>query len=344
MSSFASLLEQYNYSFPEELIAKFPANPRESARILIYNRTKNVINFDTFENITDYLPRNAVLVFNQTKVIPAKFELLKKSGGKIGALFLGNTGDAIRVLASGSLKTGDILTWKDGHQFEVLTREEKEATLKPLFDLSLLPTLLERFGTTPLPPYMKDSPLSEEDRRREYQTVFAEEKGSVAAPTAGLHFSESLIKKIVQYGCSIEYVTLHVNLGTFAPLTEEQWEQKRLHTEYYSINHDVADRLNAAKEEGRPIIAVGTTSVRTLESASMNTKIVHLSGQTNLFLTEESTLHFVDALITNFHVPKSSLLMLVSALTGREKLLELYRKAIEEKMRLFSFGDGMMIL
>ncbi len=342
--SFSSLLAQYDYAFPTELIATFPANPRESARLMVYNRTKNVINFDTFTNITDYLPQNAVLVFNRTKVIPAKFELTKATGGKVSALFLGNAMEHIRVLASGSFKEGDMLNWEEGHQFSVIARHEKEATLKPLFDLSLMASLLERFGTTPLPPYMKDSPLNEEDRRREYQTVFAEEKGSVAAPTAGLHFSENLIKKIVQFGCSIEYVTLHVNLGTFAPLTEDQWEKKQLHTEYYSIDSDVADRLNAAKEQGRPIIAVGTTSVRTLESACLNKKIVHLNGETNLFLTEDSILQFVDHLITNFHVPKSSLLMLVSALTGREKLLELYNIAITERFRLFSFGDGMMIL
>jgi S-adenosylmethionine:tRNA ribosyltransferase-isomerase len=234
--------------------------------------------------------------------------------------------------------------WEDGYAFTVMSRNDKEAILKPMFDLSSMASLLERFGTTPLPPYMKDSPLSEEQRRSEYQTVFAKEDGSVAAPTAGLHFSEKLIKKIIQHGCSVEYVTLHVNLGTFAPLTEDQWEKKQLHTEYYSIAEDVADRLNTAKAEGRPIVAVGTTSVRTLESACLNKKIAHLNGQTNLFLTEESTLHFVDHLITNFHVPKSSLLMLVSALTGREKVLELYNIAITERCRLFSFGDGMMIL
>ncbi len=205
-------------------------------------------------------------------------------------------------------------------------------------------SLLSEYGETPLPPYMKNSPLSELQRRTEYQTVFAKTEGSVAAPTAGLHFSENLIKKIEQSGRSVAYITLHVGLGTFAPLTEENWLQKGLHREYYEIDASTAEILTKAKSEGRKIIAVGTTTVRALESEVKDNSITAGSGSTNLFITEGTPLKFVDHLITNFHVPRSSLLMLVSALTGREKLLEIYRKAIKERMRLFSFGDGMLIL
>lgn len=342
--SFASILGSFDYTLSPELIAKEPASPRDSARLLIYDRKDQSVRFDQFSNIIEYLPKNAVLVFNRTKVIPAKLTLRKITGGAVSALLLSVQPETITVLASGSLKQGDKLIWQGGHSLTVINRNNQEALLKPSFPVADLRDLLELFGETPLPPYLKDSPLSEDRRRSEYQTVFATENGSVAAPTAGLHFTEELIKKIEQSDKGVAYVTLHVHLGTFAPLTEEQWNLKKLHTEYYSIDDQTASTLNQAKADKRPIIAIGTTTVRTLESASEESTLVRLNGSTSLFLTEESKLHFVDSLITNFHVPKSSLLMLVSSFTGREKLLELYRKAIEEKMRFFSFGDGMMIL
>lgn len=341
---FQELLTAYDYSFPPELLAKEPAHPRDSARLLIYDRKKDSVVLDTFANITKYLPENAVLVMNRTKVIPAKISLTKSTGGKVSALVLERTDDAVKVLASGSFKAGDMLQWQDGHSFLVLSRTDQEAILKPSFAITQLDALLEQYGETPLPPYMKDSPLTEEKRRSEYQTVFALDKGSVAAPTAGLHFTEDLITKMIQSGRSIAYISLHVGLGTFSPLTESHIKTGTLHHESYSIDPETAAVLNQAKSEGRPIIAVGTTSVRTLESAMMNGKLAKLEGSTNLFITESSKLHFVDALITNFHVPRSSLLMLVSAFTGREKLLGIYAQAIKERMRLFSFGDGMLIL
>ncbi len=342
--TFHDLLSAYDYSFPPELIAKVPASPRESARLLIYDRKNDSVTFDTFANIIDYLPANAVLVMNRTKVIPAKLTLKKITGGVVSALLLGVTSDAINVLASGGIKQGDKLVWQAGHSFTVVIRNGTEALLKPSFPMTELKDLLLEYGETPLPPYMKDSPMPEEKRRTEYQTVFAEEEGSVAAPTAGLHFSEELLKKIQDSGRAIKFVTLHVHLGTFASLMEEQWKNKKLHPESYSIDSDTMNFLNDAKMSGRPIIAVGTTSVRTLESSQMNGALVQNMGTTELFMTEESKPKFVDHLITNFHVPRSSLLMLVSAFTGREKLLEIYRQAIAEQMRLFSFGDGMLVI
>lgn len=343
--NFQDLLSSYDYTFPQELIAKEPVSPRDSARLLVYNRKDGSVRFDTFSNITDFLPPDSLIVFNKTKVIPAKLSLKKITGGAVSALLLSMQQDTITVLASGALKQGDKLIWQGGHSFTVLVRRDQEAVLKPSFPMVSLKDLLNQFGETPLPPYMKDSPLPEERRRSEYQTVFAKVEGSVAAPTAGLHFTEDLIKKIEQSDKRVTTVTLHVHLGTFAPLTEDQWKAKRLHTEFYSIDPDTVNKLNEAKAESRPIVAVGTTTVRTLESAAdASGKIVRPAGGTDLFLSEGDALKFTNHLITNFHVPRSSLLMLVSVFTGREKLLELYRQAITEKIRLFSFGDGMLIL
>ncbi len=342
--TFQELLALYDYSFPPELIAKEPSSPRDRARLLVYDRKRDSVKFDSFMNIIQYLPKNVVLVMNQTKVIPAKISLTKSTGGAVSALILDHTEESVRVLASGSFKSGDILNWKNTYSFRVLERMDQEAVLQPSFTITELDDLLEQYGETPLPPYMKDSPLTESRRREEYQTVFALDKGSVAAPTAGLHFTEELIKKIIQSERSISYVSLTVGLGTFASLTESQIKSGTLHYEKYSISKETAEFLNNAKAEGRPIIAVGTTSVRTLESATEHGKLTKLSGSTNLFITESSPLQFVDALITNFHVPRSSLLMLVSAFTGREKLLEIYKQAIKEQIRLFSFGDAMLII
>lgn len=337
-------LAPYHYAFPAELIAQSPADPRDSARLLVHDRKNNATSFSTFKHITDFLPKNAVLVFNRTKVFPARMKLKKSTGGGVEALYINEHEGLLRVMASGSFQSGDTLTWEGGHSFTVEARDGKYASLKPSFLLTDLHALLEKFGETPLPPYIKQSPLTEERRRTEYQTVFAEQTGSVAAPTAGLHFTPELLEKIKAHGCDVAYVTLHVNLGTFAPVTDEHLSKKQLHEEWYEIDERTAAFLNKAKSEGRPIIAVGTTSVRTLESATVDHRLRNLSGVTTIFITENDELQFVDGLITNFHVPRSSLLMLVSALTGRETLLDLYRQAIEKKFRLFSFGDGMLIL
>ncbi len=363
-TSLDDVLAPFDYTFPPELIAQSPANPRDSAKLLIYNRTTKNTSFDIFRNIVDYLPKNCVLVFNQTKVFPARFHLKKETGGAVGALFLETKGNHIRVMADGKFKAGDRLMWEENHFFMVEERDGKYALLTPSFSMDDLRSYLEKFGETPLPPYIKESPLNEEQRRSEYQTVYAAETGSVAAPTAGLHFTEELIKKIAQ-PCTrsgtaeqskidIAYVTLHVNLGTFAPLTDEHWQEKKLHQEAYEIDADTAALLNDAKRQHRPIIAVGTTTVRTLESAchydastpapALAPALTHLSGITDIFITEHDQLHFVDGLITNFHVPRSSLLMMVSAFTGRETLLDLYKQAMEKDFRFFSFGDGMLII
>ncbi len=345
MSAFSEVQALYHYTLPPELIATTPASPRDSARLLVYDRKNDQVQFDTFLNLGNYLPKNAVLVLNDTKVFPARMMLKKSTGGKIEALYLSEKDDHITVLATGTFHAGDMLQWENNLAFTVIDRNGKEAILTPHFPISVFPSLLESYGHIPLPPYIEKSPLTEADRRREYQTVFARDSGSIAAPTAGLHFTKELLASLQDQGIGVEYVTLHVHLGTFAPLEEDQWEKKELHMESYHIAPDTMERLNAAKKEGRPIIAVGTTTVRTLESACAKSSELHaLHGDTSIFITEETPLHFVDHLITNFHLPGTSLLMLVAAFTGREKLLELYQKAIAEKMRFYSFGDGMLVL
>lgn len=335
-----------DYSFPDSLIAKSPASPRDSAKLLVFMRATGELFFDTFRNLPKYLPQNAVLVFNETKVIPARLTLQKQTGGKVRVLYLATEGETIKVMADRRLALGSkIYLPKSEIYFSVEKHDEKYHFLRPSIPMTNIGEVFERFGETPIPPYIKHSPLSEQALRTKYQSIFAKHKGSVAAPTASLHFTKRLFSKLKRHGVDTAFVTLHVNLGTFAPLTEEQLKKNRLHEEYFEIAAKAAQKLNTAKKAGRPIIAVGTTVVRTLESAAgPHGQLTKLTGTTDFFIREPYRFKFVDALITNFHVPKSSLLMLVSALTGEAKLLELYQRAITKKFRFFSFGDGMLII
>lgn len=338
------VLAQYDYDFPESLIAQAPAHPRDSAKLLIYNRGTEKISHAIFKDILDYLPKNGVLVLNQTKVVPARLEVTKPTGGKAKLLYIKHDNSRVYALSDKKLEPNSQLLINSKLNFQVITKSDKLYILKPSFPTKSIYAVLEKYGTTPLPPYIKHSPLKGKKLADEYNTVFAKQKGSIAAPTASLHFTKTLLHQIEKAGITIKYVTLHVNLGTFAPLTEEQLQNSKLHSEHYEIPSATAKYLNQAKQEGRPIIAVGTTVVRTLESASdKHSQLVNLSDDTTLFLNETSKLNFVDELITNFHVPKSSLLMLVSAFVGRTKLLQIYKIAINKKYRLFSFGDGMYI-
>lgn len=344
MATLAKVLQDYAYTFPKDLLALSPARPRDSARLLVYDRSSGELSEDTFKNLAQHLPKNAVLVFNQTKVIPARFEAVKPTGGKVSLLYVETENGLVQVLANKKLETNTVLASAKQFQFVVVSQKDSKYALKPKFPMQKLPKFLEAHGLVPLPPYLRHSPLTEKQRKREYQTIFSKTPGAVAAPTASLHFTKSLLGKLKRKGISFAFVTLHVGLGTFAPITEENIRQKQLHTESYSVNSKTATLLNRAKSQGRPIIAVGTTVVRTLESAS-NTRgtLVALRGTTDIFIQESTKLRFVSGLITNFHVPSSSLLMLVAAFVGRKKLLNLYKWAIKKKFRLFSFGDGMLI-
>lgn len=343
MSEYQKLLDAYNYEFPNNLIANEPASPRDSAKLLIYNKKTNKINFDTFKNITKYLPKNAVMVFNETKVVPARLILKKITGGKVRVLYIAHDNKNIKVLADRKLEPGSIVTLNKSIYFIVVSKKEQFYFLQPSFDIKNIFEVLEKYGKTPIPPYIKNSPLKEKDLKEKYQTVFANIRGSVAAPTASLHFTDRLMKKIKKHGVDIKFVTLHVNMGTFAPLTEDHVKTQKLHEEFFEIKKETADFLNKAKKAGRPIIAVGTTVVRTLESSCGN-NLVCGAGTTQLFIKENYKHKFVDGIVTNFHVPKSSLLMLVSSFVTREKLFEIYKKAIHKKFKLFSFGDGMFVI
>ena len=348
---------KFDYKFPPELIARAPAAPRDAARLLIYDRQTGRITWDSFRNLAEHLPPRSVVVLNETKVIPARLTLLNASGGKVKILYLGKTSaersvkaserqaKTIRVLANRRLSIGSLLTLPAaGVHFTVRKAAGKTYLLEPSFPLAKLSQVLRKFGETPLPPYIKHSPLAERKLRVEYQTIFAKRQGSVAAPTASLHFTQRLLRAIKRAGRDTVFVTLHVNLGTFAPVTAENLKSGKLHAEYYEISPSAAKLLSRAKNEGRPIVAVGTTGVRALESAAdENGRLVRRSGETRLFIRPRYKFKFVDLLITNFHVPRSSLLMLVSAFVPWPKLKALYRAAIRRKFRLFSFGDGMLI-
>ena len=347
------ILEKYSYSLPENLIAQKPAHPRDSAKLLIYTKPTTFshsaecenVRFDTFTNISKYLPRNSVLVFNDTKVLPARLILKKQTGGRVRILYTETKNGLIEVMADRKIDIGSKLALTPRIYFLVKSRSEKYYYLKPSFPIRRLFSILDKYGKTPIPPYIKHSPLSELKLRQEYQTIFAHKKGSVAAPTASLHFTKRVFKKLKASGIEIEFITLHVGLGTFSPLTEKNLKTGKLHDEFYSISPTTVNRLNRYKKEGRAIIAVGTTVARTLESAARNQQLTNKNSQqkTNLFIREGYKFKFVDGMITNFHVPKSSLMMLVSALIGRKQLLNLYKKAIDKKLRFFSFGDGMLI-
>lgn len=341
----ANILKDYDYSLPQELVAQKPNSPRDSARLLVYNRISKEINFDTFLNLPKYLPKGAVLVFNQTKVIPARLPLYKESGGKVEVLYIGTEKGLIKVLANKKLPVSSFVSVNRGRdlkeQFRIIKKLKGEYYLKPNFPISSLQYLISKYGLTPLPPYMKNSPLNEKQRRLNYQTIFAKTGESVAAPTASLHFTKRLLDSLGKKGIAIKFVRLDVNLGTFAKLTEEQIKTGKLHKENYFLDNATAKYIASAKKQGRPIIAVGTTVTRTLESFAKTKK---LSGNTDLFIQPGCKFKIIDGMVTNFHVPKSSLMMLVASLIGKEELLAVYKTAIKKEFRFFSFGDGMLVI
>ncbi|HMS22364.1 MAG TPA: tRNA preQ1(34) S-adenosylmethionine ribosyltransferase-isomerase QueA [Candidatus Levybacteria bacterium] len=342
-SDFEKILLEYDYKLPESFIAQNPVHPRDSAKLLVYDRKSKNISVDTFKNLGNYLSPNSVLVFNNTKVIPARVIGQKPTGGKVDLLFIRKEGEKLIFWANKKLEKGLIITAGE-YFFKVILKQDKEYSLKPSFPVNSYLRVFEEIGITPLPPYIKHTTIKGKKLREEYQTVFAKNEGSVAAPTASLHFTRHLMKKLQKQGHLICFITLHVNLGTFAPLREEQYKLQKLHEEFYEIDTATAKLLNNARKEGRSIVAIGTTVVRALESSSDSHGIVQkLSGKTNLFITAKTKLKCTDQVITNFHVPKSSLLMLVAAFTGRKQLLRLYKVAQEKTFRFFSFGDGMFI-
>ncbi|MBR4497012.1 MAG: tRNA preQ1(34) S-adenosylmethionine ribosyltransferase-isomerase QueA [Acholeplasmatales bacterium] len=337
------LTSDYDYNLPEELIAQTPLKNRSESRLMVLNREKQTYEHKHFSDILDYLTENDVLVLNDTKVIPARLIGHKEdTNAVIEILLLKDLGDNVwQTLARPQkrVKIGSIISFGDGLlKAECISKEDMGICKFKLIYDGILVEILDKLGEMPLPPYIHEK-LEDKDR---YQTVYAKHPGSAAAPTAGLHFTPELLEKIKAKGVELIYVTLHVGLGTFRPVDEEDLTHHVMHEEYYEISKEAADALNRAKKAGKRIVSVGTTSTRTLESAYDN-GFKECCANTSIFIYPGYKFKAVDALITNFHLPKSTLIMLVSALAGREFILKAYEEAVKERYRFFSFGDAMFI-
>lgn len=334
-------LSELNYRLPQALIAQTPASPRDHSRLMVIDKTTGKILHKHFYDLPDFLSPNDVLVFNQTKVFPARLYGKKKTGGKIEVLFLKNIANfSWEIITKPGIKSKEKIFF-DNFECIIEKRNGKVATAR--FNLPYLDLLkaLEKSGRTPLPPYIHSNE-KESVLRKKYQTVYAKITGSAAAPTAGLHFTQSLLKKLKSKNIHIEFITLHVGLGTFEPVKENTVETHKIHEEYYEVDKSAWERLIKAKSEGKKIVAVGTTTTRVIETLSSQ-KSPNFTGTTNLYIYPPYKFKFVDALITNFHLPKSTLLALIYAFAGINLAQKAYQSAIKNKYRFFSFGDAMLI-
>lgn len=343
-------IDSYWYDLPERLIAQEPAKPRDSSKLLIYNTQTNELIIDTFVNLATYLPPSTTLTLNDAKVVPARVTLTKETGGKIVVLFLVNEWittkqGPIPCFLDRKARAGDRLYFKD--KSFVTVQNQEEGLFFVSWDGSPEEILkkLDSYGTMPIPPYIKHTPLNRVELLEKYQTVFAKSAGSSAAPTASLHFTPAVFQSLTDKGIQKIITTLHVGLGTFAPLTEKNLIENKLHSEWYEITEENAKKI---KENRKTILAVGTTVVRTLESYAHEGVLGEkYSGSTELFIRPGYTFQLVDKLITNFHLPGSSLMMLVDAFLAYKKapkrILELYSYAIQNEFRFYSFGDAMLI-
>ena len=336
---------EFDYELPEELIAQTPIKKRDESRLMVLNRKEQTIEHKIFKDIIDYLKPGDVLVRNNTKVIPARLYGKKETGAKVEFLLLNNIeGDIWEsiVRPGNKLHVGAKVIFGDGILEAEILEVMPGGTRKVEFKYDgIFNEILDKIGLMPLPPYIHES-LKEKDR---YQTVYAKYNGSAAAPTAGLHFTPELLEKIQEKGVEIANVTLHVGIGTFRPVKEDTVEAHKMHSEHFYIKQEDVDKINKAKKEGKRVIAVGTTSCRVLESiADENTGMVKpIEDDTEIFIYPGYKFKCIDGLITNFHLPQSTLLMLVSALAGKEFIMKAYNEAVNEKYRFFSFGDAMFI-
>jgi len=341
----------FDYLLPESSIAQTPAEPRDSSRLLVLHRETGELEHCIFRDVSDYLRAGDLLVLNQTRVIPARIYARKETGGRVELLLLRRRDEFTwEALVGGKgLRVGRIVRVEDGPKVQIIEiLDGSERLIK--FSEPIEP-YFSKVGNVPLPPYIHEK-LDDPER---YQTVYAREPGSSASPTAGLHFTPRLLEELQVKGVKIAYVTLHVGLDTFAPVTEDDPETHKIHSEWCELPQETADAINETRARGGRVIAVGTTSVRTLESAAIENRkseiennhsslVTAFTGPTSLFILPGYQFKVVNAMITNFHLPKSTLLMLVSALAGREKILETYETAIQEGYRFYSFGDAMLIL
>ncbi len=334
----------FYYDLPEELIAQTPAEPRDSSRLLVYHRDTRQLEHKIFRDVIDYLKAGDVLVVNRTRVLPARVYAHTEHGGAVEVLLLKRldlTRWEVLVRPGRKCRPGAHLIVNEELSLRVLSvTDSGERIVEFMYD-GTFEDILSRVGTMPLPPYIHEK-LTDPER---YQTVYSKENGSAAAPTAGLHFTPELLERIRAKGVEIAEVLLHVGLGTFRPVKEENVLDHKMHSEYFEISAEAAEIVNRAKKEGRRVICVGTTSVRTVETVADEHGFLRpCKGNTEIFIYPPYKFRCVDALITNFHLPESTLLMLVSALCSREEIMRVYRTAVEERYRFFSFGDAMLIL
>ncbi len=334
----------FDYELPERLIAQTPIQKRDESRLMVLNRNKKSIEHKIFTDIIDYINEGDCLVINETKVIPARLYGKKTTGANVEFLLLkrieGDVWESI-VRPGNKLKPGTVVEFGNGIlKAEILDIMEQGTRRVKFIYNGIFNEILDEIGLMPLPPYIHEE-LKEKDR---YQTIYARHEGSAAAPTAGLHFTKELLEKIERKGISIAKVTLHVGIGTFRPVKEENVEEHEMHSEHFYIKEEDVKKINAAKENGKRVISVGTTSCRVLESIADEKGKVHTCEEdTSIYIYPGYKFKCIDGLITNFHLPKSTLLMLVSALAGREYILEAYNEAVTKEYRFFSFGDAMFI-
>ncbi|MFP7493516.1 tRNA preQ1(34) S-adenosylmethionine ribosyltransferase-isomerase QueA [Terribacillus saccharophilus] len=340
-------IQDYDFHLPEELIAQTPLQDRTASRLLVLNKEDKTMEHRHFADIGDYLKPGDCLVLNDTRVLPARLYGIKQdTQAKVEILLLKQVaGDSWEVLVKPAkkVKVGTELSFGDGKLTAVCTEllEHGGRIVEFRYD-GIFYEVLEQLGEMPLPPYIKEQ-LPDQER---YQTVYAKEQGSAAAPTAGLHFTKELLHSLQEKGVEIAFITLHVGLGTFRPVSVESIEEHEMHAEFYQMSQETADQLTRIREGGGRIISVGTTSTRTLETIARDHdgKFVAASGWTDIFIYPGFTYRAIDGLITNFHLPKSTLIMLVSAFAGRDFILDAYRTAVEERYRFFSFGDAMLLV
>ncbi len=338
------LLSDFDYELPEELIAQIPVEPRNASRLMVIDPVGKTIAHRHFFELQDFLAPGDTLIFNDTRVIPARLIGQKEpTGARIEVLLLRRVeGDVWEALVKPGKKAlrGTTVRFGDELSCEVTGHTDFGGRLVKFHYQGIFEEILDRLGETPLPPYIHEKL----ENRERYQTVYSRDPGSAAAPTAGLHFTPEQMARLQDFGVHLGFLTLHVGLGTFRPVKTERIEDHVMHSEFYSIGEDTAQLIRETKAAGKRVIAVGTTSIRTLESAAVaKNEIYGKSGETSIFIYPGYEFKIVDAVITNFHLPKSTLIMLISAFAGREFTLEAYREAVKEKYRFFSFGDAMFI-
>lgn len=343
-------ISKYDYELPPELIAQQAAEPRDSARLMVLDRAGGDVRHSTFGHIGEFLRPNDLLVLNNTRVFPARTLGTRSTGGKVEVFFLRDLGHdglwEVLLKCNGKPKFGEYLELEEGLLHVKLAKKLESGHWSVVVPRGedLIDTL-ERIGRTPLPPYIHREKQESDDKydRRRYQTVYAKQPGAVAAPTAGLHFTPGLLTQLQERGIRTTEVTLHVGAGTFQPIKENDVRRHKMHEEFYSISDEAAEAIMETSRQGGRIVAVGTTSCRTLESAAISGEIKAGSGSTGIYIFPPYKFQFTDAIITNFHLPRSSLLLLVSAFAGRERILSAYEEAKQKGYRFYSFGDAMLI-